>query len=324
MEMGPLARIALLVIALPVTSQSNFEGNGHGVTPYNPFGFASGHMQPPGYGDWRDVAYVNTVRRLYLSMMHDQFMERVHHHNMKKRAKWILTLIVSLGAMALAKLTSASYYLCQALGITHGQHVEYETLYTARRYTIRKYESAVAAQICGLSDDEAFSKLARYAGYRTILLPHNRERGRIERTLPIINTRSRVPMGAESSWFLFNSTASAETEAKFNTEECMQWILPNRMTLYDAPKPFDRRVQLVGIPGRSLAVSRWFNGKANTSTILEKAENFLTSLEKDGCVIDRSRWQLHRYNDPLTIPRYRRNEIAVPILNAIEVIGGKV
>mmetsp|Transcript_12137 Transcript_12137/g.19243 ORF Transcript_12137/g.19243 Transcript_12137/m.19243 type:complete len:247 (+) Transcript_12137:324-1064(+) len=245
-------------------------------------------------------------------------MDKVQRHYMRKRVKWIVALTLVLITSFALKLTPLGSLSSQTFGLVNEQRVDYAILHNTRRYQIRDYPRAVVAQVCGLSDKDAFQRLARYSGYRTILPAHNRGRVRLKRTVPIVNSRSLVTVPDDSPWTIFGQSQESQD---LTLTECMQWILPGNTSLYDAPKPYDRRVQLVWLTRRQLAVSRWFKGRVNYTTSEEKAYVFFDRLEKDGFKVDRTQWQLFRYNDAITIPRYRRNEIAVPVLNAYSVLG---
>jgi len=313
-------------------------GSGGMMLPPNRGGNGPPPIPPPpglggggGYGDWRDIAYTNTMRRLYLSMMHDQFMDQVYRHNMRKRLKWVLLFSMITVFILAWRLTPLSTVLLQAAGVVHGVRSQFELVYSTRYYQIRRYEQSVAAQVCGLSDTDSFNKLSRYCGYRTVLPPHNRARSRIEKTVPIINFErcSTSPPNDEDDitiWSMFGGPQQQQHDGgsssfRAQSTECMQWILPGNVSLYEAPKPYDRSVELVALPARSVAVSRWFKGRANITTVRRKAADFFNRLEREGFVVDRTQWQLFRYNDAIAFPRYRRNEIAVPVLNVRSVLG---
>jgi hypothetical protein len=103
------------------------------------------------------------------------------------------------------------------------------------------------------------------------------------------------------------------TTPVFSNTEKMQFYIPN--TIEKAPEPEDGSpVSLATIPKQIFAVSR-FGGIASDADGKRRAAMLERILERDGLNPEKDKYILARYNDPGTLPPFRRNEVLVPLKN---------
>lgn len=102
------------------------------------------------------------------------------------------------------------------------------------------------------------------------------------------------------------------TRPVLSDEESFSFILPSSVPKAAAPEPLDRRVKLVEISPRKLAVLR-FSGRVHSESVKEKEESLLATLRKRG-IETKGQVFLMRYNGPGTPGFLRRNEVGVEIM----------
>jgi len=94
----------------------------------------------------------------------------------------------------------------------------------------------------------------------------------------------------------------------------MQFLLPSKYTMENAPKPSNENVKLVQIEERDLAVIT-FSGTCDQKMAVGKLKELLDFLKADKFQVDESKWRLYRYNPPWTLPNMKTNEVVVPVVN---------
>jgi SOUL heme-binding protein len=88
--------------------------------------------------------------------------------------------------------------------------------------------------------------------------------------------------------------------------------MPASYTMETLPEPLDPAVRLVAAPGETTAVLR-FSGSTAPEAVAAKQGDLLRALQgsawrPDGAVVA---WF---YDPPWTLPPFRRNEVAVPVV----------
>jgi len=94
--------------------------------------------------------------------------------------------------------------------------------------------------------------------------------------------------------------------------ERMSFILPEGMTEDSTPAPTGQDIDFRSVPPRTLAVLRfgWFSGTERVDSMIEQLETVLNENE----IPYTGKAILMRYNDPMTPPFMRRNEVAFELL----------
>jgi hypothetical protein len=93
----------------------------------------------------------------------------------------------------------------------------------------------------------------------------------------------------------------------------MAFIMPERFDIHSIPKPTSSMVKIQLIDPRKLAVIR-FSGYVSQVSYKKNLELLRKSVELEG-VSTGGEPLLLQYNDPWTPPFYRRNEIALQLIN---------
>ena len=120
--------------------------------------------------------------------------------------------------------------------------------------------------------------------------------------------------------FIFGGNETGEAismTAPVINDERMSFILPEGMTEDSTPAPSGQDIDFRSVPPRTLAVLKfgWFSGTERVDSMIEQLETVLNENEipYSGKAI------LMRYNDPMTPPFMRRNEVAFELLGDSEI-----
>ena len=195
--------------------------------------------------------------------------------------KRINTLIISLLILSATKLTMAY------------EEPKYNIIETYDEYEIRKYDDRVAVEIEYTNEDSGFQYLFKYiAGANT-----NSEK--VKMTIPVTQS-VKIDM------------TTPVTQSVKNEKMLMQFFLPSKFTLENAPQPTNKRVRLVVIEGGYYAVIK-YSGRLTNKNYQKhyiKLENYLNNNN-----IDFIKPGIRAtYNGPLTLPFLRRNEIMMKVI----------
>ncbi len=172
----------------------------------------------------------------------------------------------------------------------------------------RRYEPSLAAEtlVEGIDDfdqagNEGFRRLFRY------IAGGNTRQSRIAMTVPV----AQAPAKRESEKI-------AMTVPVQQTHSGGGWriafMVPGQYTLETAPTPSDSRVRVVEVPGRLMAVLRYAGRWTERNYQGQRAE-LLERLSVAG-VATLGEPRLARYNGPLSLPMFRRNEVQVEVERA--------
>lgn len=173
----------------------------------------------------------------------------------------------------------------------------YQTLTQSGEFEVRAYTPQLAADVTLTGTDasmnQAFRILANYIfkEYPT---------GKIGMTAPVtVATPQAIGMTAPV-------TVSEEHNRVF-----MRFYLPERYTLKTIPQPADKRIGLIEIPARKVAVIT-FNGWLSPAKNLKKEAKLREWLASQN-LSTTGPAEVQGYNPPWTLPWWRRNEIWLPI-----------
>lgn len=203
----------------------------------------------------------------------------------------------------------------------------YESLDREGRFEIRQYASYIVAEttIEGSYDDAARQAFQRLAGYifggnqgeRKIAMTapvaseaQTPEGERIAMTAPVESLRQTSAEDAAAPNDGARPEAGLGEDARWRTS----FMMPSRYTLENLPEPNDDRVQFSERPARKMGVIV-FNGFVTDETVRQRLDELQAWLRQRGQRVA-GPYVLARYNDPLTLPWNRRNEIQLPLENS--------
>jgi hypothetical protein len=173
----------------------------------------------------------------------------------------------------------------------------YQVVKTLDKIEIRQYAPYVVAEVLmAASADEAGNQaFPILAGY---IFGKNEGERKMEMTAPVTQTAAPVKM---------SMTAPVTQAAAAGGGYIVQFVLPRDITMANAPKPTDPRVQLREVPSSRVAVIR-YTGTWSQENYEEHLSRLKTALNVAGLG-----WTgepvFSRYNGPWTPWFMRRNEI---------------
>jgi hypothetical protein len=167
---------------------------------------------------------------------------------------------------------------------------------------IRNYGARLAADVVVQGDEED----ARSNGFRLLadyIFGNNTARQSIAMTAPVSQERARSEK--------IDMTAPVAQTRDGSGGWRVRFFMPGQYTLATLPKPNNPAVQIVEVPGETMAVLRFSNSRSAEAIAARTAE-LLRGL-------DASSWAVTGppvtwlYDPPWTLPFFRRNEVAVPV-----------
>ena len=150
---------------------------------------------------------------------------------------------------------------------------------------IREYPKEIWATAAAQDENDAFGPLFRY------ISGENEKGEKIEMTAPVVTTSTEKGLS-------------------------MAFIMPERFDIQTIPRPTSSNVEIQLIEPRTLATIR-FSGYMNEGSYRDNLERLNKTLEERG-ILTKGEPLLMQYNDPWTPPFYRRNEIALQVVNETE------
>lgn len=157
----------------------------------------------------------------------------------------------------------------------------YTVLLKKANYEVRKYDPFVVAETpYDSSGPAAFGALAGY------IFGRNAQGAKMAMTTPVLSTA-----GNSMQFYLGKSTGAVT----------------------NAPQPLDPNVNVKQEPGGVFVVST-FSGFGDESEAAVKAAELRRVAQLDGIsLVPGATWVLARYNDPGTLPPFRRNDVMFPV-----------
>lgn len=209
-----------------------------------------------------------------------------------------------------ATLAAASVVAgCSVFGGTAAEEPPFTVVAEDGTFEIRSYATVTVARTVvdapyGPAVREGFGRLFDY------ITGANLPAAEIEMTAPVIvaPTDGEGTEIAMTAPVLIDAAEGAQGGAP---GWAVSFVLPEDMTLADAPRPADARVTLGEIPGGRVAVAR-FSGRLNEEKGAREAARLADWLSDQG-EIPTGAWRLAGYNPPWTIPSMRRNEVLWPL-----------
>lgn len=160
---------------------------------------------------------------------------------------------------------------------------------------MRRYPLTLLATVKGKGDNDAFSLLFSY------ISGNNSKREKVPMTTPVVSkdpSSEPIPM----------------TAPVISEPGSFSFVLPSGYSIETVPEPADPRVEIGVQPPRLLAVLR-FRGRTNPRTVAEKYAELRGVVGSIG-LIPRGDPFLMRYNPPFVPGLFRRNEVAVEVVEA--------
>ncbi|MFB6284366.1 MAG: heme-binding protein [Halobacteria archaeon] len=186
--------------------------------------------------------------------------------------------------------------------------VDYQTLGYRDDVEIRKYPETVSVETTAEDETDAFRRLHRY------IEGENIGENEIKMTAPVRTDETvyAESTGVEKSTGVIETATPVKTDVK-QEGVTMAFYLPGNVDFKTAPTPRDPRVELVKNPPKTLAVKEfsWWATPEKT----EKVTRQLLSTLGEHDIRPKGDPFLQRYDDPLTPPFLRTNEVCVEVLD---------
>jgi hypothetical protein len=209
------------------------------------------------------------------------------------------------------------------LGRVTVEQPEYKVVSSGTDYEVREYPPAVVAEVkyegaaYGSNQSDPFRTLAKYIG--VFGSPENESKGKpasgekIAMTAPVITetTESKSESQESEKIAMTAPVITADSGSGSKKESIMQFVLPAKYTLENAPKPKDPRVSIKELPARKLGVIK-FSGNATEELTAQKEKQLREALEKAGLKIIGTP-TLARYNPPFILNFLKTNEVFLPV-----------
>ena len=154
-------------------------------------------------------------------------------------------------------------------------------------YEVRRYETRTVAEVTYGDEDNGFRVLFDY------ISGANKDIQEIQMTVPVTQSKE------------IDMTAPV-TQSENNGQMVMRFFLPSNYSKQNAPKPTDKRVQIIDLPDEYFAVIS-YSGFASDSNFIKHHEELKVAMERDGLIVTGPPLKA-TYNSPFTPPFLRRNE----------------
>ena len=168
----------------------------------------------------------------------------------------------------------------------------YKIIKSGENYEIRKYSDRLAVEVEFSSEDSGFNYLFNY------ISGENTTSEKVSMTVPVTQS-TKIDMTAPV------------TQSNKDGKMLMQFYLPSKFSIDNAPIPKNKRVKLVTIEGGYYAVIK-YSGRNSDKNYLNRLSELRDYLEKDRIVMIDNGTKA-TFNGPFTLPILRRNEAMIKI-----------
>ena len=169
---------------------------------------------------------------------------------------------------------------------------KYKTIKTTDVYEIREYDDRLAVEIEYSNEDSGFRYLFNY------ISGENKSSEKVKMTVPVTQSVK------------INMTTPV-TQSSQGGKMKMQFYLPSKFTIKNAPQPTNERVNLIIIKGGVYAVIS-YSGRLTNRNYSKHYKQIINQLNKDNIEFIEPAIRA-TYNGPFTLPIFRRNEIMIKI-----------
>ena len=173
------------------------------------------------------------------------------------------------------KIIFYSIYFFTYSHVMANEEAKYDIVKSNDTYEIRKYSDRLAVETIDSGSENNFRKLFNYISGR------NEDNEKINMTTPV-------------------------TQFEKNGNMSMQFYLPSKFNLKNAPKPTRKNVRIVNIEGGYYAVTR-YSGRASDKNFIKHKDILLKELKTNNIKIISPPIRA-TYDSPFTLPMNRRNE----------------
>jgi hypothetical protein len=164
--------------------------------------------------------------------------------------------------------------------------VKYNLIKKLEEVEIRLYNKLVIAKVEGYGDS-GFSILFDY------ISGGNTTKTNVDMTAPVISQKIEM------------------TAPVLSEKETIAFVMPEKFTIENTPKPNDERIKIQQIPQRHVAALR-FTGRWTSTNFTKKSKQLLQELQRSNIKTLGTIFSM-RYSGPLTPWFLRRNEVAIEI-----------
>ena len=168
----------------------------------------------------------------------------------------------------------------------------YKIIKSNENYEIRKYSDRLAVEVEFSSESSGFRYLFNY------ISGENTTSEKVNMTVPVTQS-TKIDMTAPV------------TQSNKDGKMLMQFYLPSKFSIDNAPIPTNKRVKLVTIEGGYYAVLK-YSGRNSDKNYLNRLSELKDYLEKDKIVMLDNGTKA-TFNGPFTLPILRRNEAMIKI-----------
>ena len=168
----------------------------------------------------------------------------------------------------------------------------YKIIKSSENYEIRKYSNRLAVEVEFSSESSGFRYLFNY------ISGENTTSEKVNMTVPVTQS-TKIDMTAPV------------TQSNKDGKMLMQFYLPSKFSIDNAPIPTNKRVKLVTIEGGYYAVLK-YSGRNSDKNYLNHLSELRDYLEKDKIVMIDNGTKA-TFNGPFTLPILRRNEAIIKI-----------
>ena len=196
-------------------------------------------------------------------------------------------------------IKNSKYYLIIALFIIFNTNLSmaleepaYKIIKSYEGYEIRKYDDRLAVEVEFTSEDSGFNYLFNY------ISGENTSSEKVSMTVPVTQS-TKIDMTAPV------------TQSSNDGKMLMQFYLPSKFSIDNAPIPTNKRVKLVTIQGGYYAVLK-YSGRNSDKNYLNRLSELMDYLEQDKIVMIDNGTKA-TFDDPFTLPILRRNEAMIKI-----------
>ena len=168
----------------------------------------------------------------------------------------------------------------------------YKIIKSYEGYEIRKYDDRLAVEVEFRSEDSGFNYLFNY------ISGENTTSEKVNMTVPVTQS-AKIDMTAPV------------TQSNKDGKMLMQFYLPSKFSIENAPIPTNKKVKLVTIEGGYYAVLQ-YSGRNSDKNYLNRLSELKDYLEKDKIVMIDNGTKA-TFDGPFTLPILRRNEAMIKI-----------
>jgi hypothetical protein len=172
---------------------------------------------------------------------------------------------------------------------------------------VRRYGPRLVAETIVEGNDESTARNEAFRILAAYIFGDNRTRQEVAMTAPVAVEETSAPIAM---------TAPVATTRAGAGRWSMRFFLPSELTLETAPEPIDPRVRIAEVPGETVAVLE-FNGRGRPAVMAAREVELESRLAASPWMPAGQPLALF-YDPPWTIPFFRRNEVAVPVMKSGE------